>query len=76
MVVSSTMLKTVAEGVDKEKSMVFDKISLVEPDFEFFSFLKGAENCDMATVVLAFVDVLDVVDDIVGVSEGFCDMET
>ena len=63
----------VTDGVCEEKSVVFNVIWPVESKFVVFSFTGGAEDC---AVVLDFVDMLDVVGDIVGVSEGLCGKKT
>lgn len=42
----------------------------------FLPFSRGARECDVARVVLAFVDTQGVVGDVVGVLEGLCGTET
>ena len=66
----------VTDGVDEEKTGIFGEISLVGLIFAFFPFPGSTGDCDVATVVLAFVDALDIVSDIVGVSEGLCGENT
>lgn len=64
----------VTDGEGEEK---YSNFSLVMPIFAFppFPFLtrKSAKDCD---VVLAFIGSLNVVGDIVGVSEGLCSMKS
>ena len=55
-----------------KKKAKFDKISLIGWIFEFFLFSKDAGDCDKTVVALNFVDTLEVVGNIVGVSEGLC----
>lgn len=66
----------VKDSVDEEKTGIFGEISLVGLIFDFFSFPGSTGGCDVAIVVLAFVDTLDTVGNIEGVSEGLCGMET
>ena len=66
--------ETVADGVVDEKIVIFCEIALkvasAVPTLAFFPFLVGAGDCDMDSVIL------DVVGDIVEVSEGPCAMKT
>ena len=38
----------VIEGIDEEKTVIFDAISLVEAIFKFFLFLENTEDCVVA----------------------------
>ena len=52
------------DGVDKEKSALYGKISLVMPIFAFPPFPKSTGDCDMVTSIVGlvwdFVGTLDV----------------